>query len=104
LVESPSLLRQDNELGPLVVRVWCKPDDRLRLEFVGEALRALAREAHVPRDVRHRQGDRRHGHRAQDLPARAGEPEITDQGVTGREQAPIEAESFQDQFGECSMA
>lgn len=51
----------------------------------------------------HWQRDRRQRDSPDDLPSGAGEPQIVNQGVAGSEQVTVEAEDFEDQFGDGGM-
>ena len=82
------------------MRVRLQRDIALRDELVDDPLHALAVEAHAAGDPRHRLRAFGERDRAQDLPARAGEPEARHQPVAGDQQAPVEPEHLEDQFGD----
>jgi hypothetical protein len=60
----------------------------------------LAGQAHGARDLRHRTGAPAPCGGPENLPARAGEPEIPHERVARGEKASVEAKRLQDQLGE----
>ena len=72
-----------------MVRVRIEADEAVAQHFVHGALHGLPGQAHVAGKVRHWKGNRRESDHAQHLPARAGQPEIPDEGVAGSEQGAV---------------
>ena len=83
-----------------MVRVGAQLDEVVLSHLVDDALNTLTVESHASRQPRHRLRAWRMGDRAQHLPARAGEAEVRNEVVAGREQAAVEPEDRQNQIGQ----
>jgi hypothetical protein len=68
-------------------------------EIVHDPLHALPIEAHAAREPGDGRRPLRQRDRTQHLPPRAGQAEGGDEPVAGNEQAPVEPEYLEDQFG-----
>jgi hypothetical protein len=87
-----------------VVRVRIKADQAVVAHLIDGALHSLVGEAHVAREMRHRQRNRREGDGAEHLPANAGQPEIPQQRVAGSEQGAVQAKYVEDDVSQRSRA
>jgi hypothetical protein len=84
-----------------MVRVGRKVDQSGRGELVHHTLDGLTAEAHVARDMRHRQPISGQEDRAEDLPARTGQPDVGDEPIARGQQPTVQSEDFEHELGEC---
>ncbi len=87
-------------MRPAVVGIGREIDQSGRGKFVHHALDGLPGEAHVARDMRHRQPISGQGDGAEHLPACTGQPDVGDEPIARRQQPTIEPEDFEHELGE----
>jgi len=88
---------QAHELGAAVMRVVLQDDDALRRELVDDALHALPVQTHGAGEPRDRFCRRHQRNGPEHLPACARQAEVRDEIVSGRNQAAVQPEHFEDQ-------
>jgi hypothetical protein len=68
-------------------------------KFIGDPLDRLARQPHLPSDVRHGSRLWQTGHAAQHLPACRGKAERLGESVSGGQERSVQSECLEDELG-----